>query len=133
MRDPQSTVIHVIRGKERSSIPSSHNVSRFVASLLKVEEEEGLLSRMVIDLRHHLMDLIPDFGVRLGCDGKAIASKSTGVVNTTSGETSDRDADWGKQHETAVVTVAGPVRQGAENRYSAKVSSGGEFHNGDLS
>ncbi len=106
VRDPQSTVIHVIRGKERSSIPSSHNVSRFVASLLKVEEEEGLLSRMVIDLRHHLMDLIDDFGVRLGCDGKAIASKSTGVVNTTTGETSDRDANWGR-HETRGVNAAG--------------------------
>ena len=44
VQGPQSTVIHVIRGKERSSIPSSYNVSRFAAALLRVEEEEGLLS-----------------------------------------------------------------------------------------
>ena len=106
VRDPQTGVIHVIRPAARSSIPSSHNVSRFVASLLRVEEEEGLLSRMVIDLRHHLMDLIDDFGVRLGCDGKAIASKSTGVVKTTTRETSDGDADWGR-HETKGVTAEG--------------------------
>ncbi len=107
-QDPQSKVIHVIRGKERSSIPSSYNVSRFVVSLLKIEEEEGLLSQMLVDLRHRLMDLIGDFGVHLGCDGKAIASQSTGVVKTTTGKTSDRDADWGK-HETSGVNAEGKV------------------------
>ncbi len=105
-QDPQTGVIHVIAGKERSSIPSSYNVSRFVVSLLRVEEEEGLLSQMLVDLRHRLMDLIPDFGVHLGCDGKAIASQSTGVVNATTGTTSDRDADWGK-HETRGVSADG--------------------------
>ncbi len=95
VQDPQTGVIHIIRGKERSSIPSSYNVLRFAAALLRVEEEERLLLQMIVDLRYRLMDFILDFGVRLGCDGKAIASKPTGAVNTTTGETSD----WGR-HET---------------------------------
>ena len=78
VRDPQSNVIHVIPTREHSPIPSSYNISRYVAALLRVDEEEGLLSQMIVDLPYRLMDLIPDFGVRLGCDGKPIASKSTG-------------------------------------------------------
>ena len=106
VRDPHTGVIHVMRPPERSSIPSSWNVSRFVASLLKVEEEEGLLSQMIVELRHRLMDLLPDFGAHLGCDGTAMASKSTGTVSSTTGETSDKNADWGK-HETRGVTAEG--------------------------
>lgn len=45
VQDPQTGVIHVIRPPQRSSIPSSWNVSRFVVSLLKVEEEEGCCRR----------------------------------------------------------------------------------------
>ncbi|MDE0359763.1 MAG: transposase [Rhodospirillaceae bacterium] len=108
VQDPQTGVIHVMRPPERSSIPSSWNVSRFVACLLEVEEEEGLLSQMIVDLRHRLMDLLPDFGAHLGCDGTAMASKSTGTVNTATGQTSDKDADWGK-HETKGVTAEGKV------------------------
>ena len=94
MQDPQTGVIHVIRPPARSSFPSNWNVSRFFASLIiHVEEEEGLLSQMIGELRHRLMDLLPDFGAHLGCDGTAMASKSTGVVSSTTGQTSDADAD----------------------------------------
>ena len=95
VRDPQTGVIHIIRPPQRPSIPSSWNVSRFVASLIKVERRGGLLSQMIVELRHRLMDLIPDFGAHLGCDGTAIPSKSTGTVSSTTGRTSDADADWG--------------------------------------
>lgn len=65
MRDPQHGTIHVICSSAHSSIPSSYNVLRFMASLLRVEVEEELLSLMIVDQRHHPMDLISNFGIRL--------------------------------------------------------------------
>ena len=45
----------------------------------------------------------------MGYDGKAIDSHSTGQVNRETGETSDPDADWGKQ-ETHSVDAQGKSR-----------------------
>ena len=61
------------------AIPGGGNFSRFLRSVVRVEEEDGLISAMIAELRGQLMDLLPDFGVELGCDGKAVRSWSTGV------------------------------------------------------
>ena len=105
-QDPETGVIHIVEPREHSSVPSGCNMSRFLVSVIRLEEEEGLLSGMVVALRERLMELIPDFGVHLGCDGKAIASHATGAVDTRTGHTSDVDADWGR-HETTGVTADG--------------------------
>ena len=89
-------------GRLADTVPNGWNVSRFLKALVEVEEEQGLVSAMVDDLRSALMAEIPDFGRHLGCDGKAIENHSTGIGNRESGTTSDPDADWGK-HETSGV------------------------------
>ena len=68
------------------AVPNSWNFSRFLSNLIEVETEQGLLSRMLIDLREQLMAVLPDFGQHLGYDGKAIDSHSTGQVDSKSGE-----------------------------------------------
>lgn len=83
-------------------IPSHHNFSRFLLNLIELEEKRGLVSAMIPALTEQLMAALPDFGVHLGYDGKAIQSHSTGQKNRTTGDTSDPDADWGK-HETVGV------------------------------
>jgi hypothetical protein len=86
------------------AVPNSWNFSRFLSNLIAVETEQGLVSRMLIDLREQLMAVLPDFGQHLGYDGKAIDSHSTGQVDSQSGHCSDPDADWG-HHETAGVNT----------------------------
>ena len=86
------------------AVPNSWNFSRFLSNLIAVETEQGLVSRMLIDLREQLMAVLPDFGQHLGYDGKAIDSHSTGQVDNKSGHCSDPDADWG-HHETAGVNT----------------------------
>jgi Transposase DDE domain len=86
------------------AVPNSWNFSRFLSNLIAVETEQGLVSRMLIDLREQLMAVLPDFGQHLGYDGKAIDSHSTGQVDSQSGHCSDPDADWG-HHETAGVNA----------------------------
>jgi hypothetical protein len=80
-------------------VPSSWNFSRFLANLIQLETEKGLVSAMTVKLREQLMAVLPDFGLHLGYDGKAIESHSTGQTSSTTGQTSDPDANWGK-HET---------------------------------
>jgi hypothetical protein len=80
-------------------VPGSWNFSRFLASLIQLETEKGLVSAMIVKLREQLMAVLPDFGQHLGYDGKAIESHSTGQTNSKTQQTSDPDADWGK-HET---------------------------------
>lgn len=79
--------------------PESWNFSRFLKNVIKLEEEDGLLTGMIQELRERLMEELPDFGKHLGYDGKAVDSYSTGNKNKETGKTSDPDADWGK-HET---------------------------------
>ena len=86
----------------RGPAPKSHIFSRFLLNVVKIEEKKGLISKMIDTMRKELMQLLPDFGERLGYDGKAIESHSTGQKNRKSGETSDPDADWGKHETTGV-------------------------------
>jgi len=81
------------------ALPSSWNVSRFLANVIELEKTLGMVGEMIVVLRGQLMAGLPDFGKHLGYDGKAIDSHSTGRVNRKRGETSDPDADWGC-HET---------------------------------
>jgi hypothetical protein len=81
------------------AVPSSWNLSRFLANVIELEECLGMVSEMSVILREQLMAMLPDFGEHLGFDGTDIASHSTGQKARTSGETSDPDADWG-YHET---------------------------------
>ena len=80
----------------RSPVPNAWNFTRFLEA---VESETGAVTGTVDALRGQLKEALPDFGAHLGYDGKAIESHSTGRANRATGETSDKDADWGK-HET---------------------------------
>ena len=92
------TRVTVIDSPPRSPAPKSFNFSRFLSNVVRLEQQQGLVSRMIDSLRKELMELLADFGESLGYDGKAIRSSSTGRVNRKKGETSDPEADWGK-HE----------------------------------
>ena len=84
----------------RSSLPRPCNFSRFLKQLSKLEADTGLVSEMIVTLRHQLMAEVPDFGRCLGYDGKALRSHSTGRTLAGKDRTSDPDADWGK-HKTS--------------------------------
>ena len=86
----------------RSPAPRSFNFSRFLLNVVKLEEERGLVSKMIEQMRGELMGLLPDFGENLGYDGKAIESHSTGQRSRKRGETSDPGADWGKHEYSGV-------------------------------
>ncbi|MYK29937.1 MAG: transposase, partial [Gammaproteobacteria bacterium] len=86
----------------RDGIPTAWAFSRFLSNVVALEKESGAVSGMVDALRRRLMDELPGFGRHLGCDGKAVPSHSTGRGDRKTGETSDRDADWGR-HETSGV------------------------------
>ena len=88
-------------------VPNEWNFSRLLRNLIDLEDRQGLVSSLVDELRGRLLAVLPDYGVHLGCDGKAVASHSTGRVNRgAGGEGSDLDADWGK-HETRGVDKQG--------------------------
>ncbi len=61
------------------------NVSRFLKVPVEIEKEQGLVSATVDDFRAALMTEIPDVGLHLGHDGKAVESHSTGVHGRESG------------------------------------------------
>ena len=96
----------VIDSPPRSPAPRSHNFSRFLLNVVKLEEEQSFVSKMIASLREELKRLLGDFGEELGYDGKAVRSNSTGQKNRTTARTSDPDADWGK-HETSGVDSNG--------------------------
>ncbi len=98
-QDPETGVIHFPGYVSQSPVPDARNSSRFLSSLVALEAESGVMSAMAVALRHQMLEALPDFGVHLGCDGKAIESHSTGHKDISTGLTSDPDADWGK-HET---------------------------------
>ena len=93
----------------RSTVPSHWNFSRFLACVVRLEKERGLVSAMVEGMRASLFEELPDFGRHLGYDGKAIESRSTGRVAEDKGNTSDPDADWGKHETTGVNTKTGKI------------------------
>ena len=100
----RSTIYKTARAVARFT--DSHNFSRFLKLVLKMEQKQGLITAMIPTLREQLMAVLPDFGQHLGYDGKAIDSHATGNKNKKTGETSDPDADWGK-HETKGVSKDG--------------------------
>ncbi|MCY4319262.1 MAG: hypothetical protein OXE76_08765 [Alphaproteobacteria bacterium] len=71
----------------RSTAPGHWNFSRFLARVVQLEGEQGLVSTMVESLRTALFAALPGFGRHLGYDGKAIASHSTGRVGKDGGKT----------------------------------------------
>lgn len=95
----QMEIVHSEPGEVYFSVPDSWNFSRFLKSVIELEENDGMVSAMVRQLRESLMEALPDFGRHLGYDGKSINSYSTGHKSKKTGETSDTDADWGK-HKT---------------------------------
>ena len=100
------TITYAAPPAPHAAVPGSWNFSRFLANVIELEETLGMVTGMIVTLREQLMDVLPEFGRRLGYDGKAIESHSTGRVSRTTGETSDPDADWGK-HETGGVDSNG--------------------------
>ena len=95
---------------QRSTIPDSHNFSRFLKLVVQMEQKQGLIAAMIPTLQAQLMAVLPDFGQHLGCEGKAIASHATGNTNKKTGKTSDPDANWGK-HEIKGVSKDGKLWQ----------------------
>lgn len=91
----------------RTPAPKSSAFSRFLSNVVRIEEEKGLISKMIDAMREELMELLPDFGENLGYDGKAIESHSTGNENRKTGETSDPGADWGKHEHSGVDSSTG--------------------------
>lgn len=83
----------------RYLVPDSCNFSRFLKNVIELEEHHGMITNLSVILRGQLMEVLPDFGLNLGYDGKAIQSYSTGQINQETQQTSDPEADWGK-HET---------------------------------
>lgn len=55
-----------------------------------------MVTGMIAILREQSMEALPDFGHRLGDDGKTIDSHSTGRGDRTTGQTPDPDANWCK-------------------------------------
>jgi len=92
----------VIDSPPRSPAPKSSNFSRFLSNVVSLEEQRGLVSKMIDTMRGELMELLGDFGENLGYDGKAIESHSTGQRSRKTGETSDPEADWGKHEYSGV-------------------------------
>ena len=86
----------------RSTVPGHWNFSRFLRRVTGLEDERGLVSGMIGSLRASLFEELPEFGLHLGYDGKAIGSHSTGRPGEGGKHASDPDADWGK-HETSGV------------------------------
>ena len=54
------------------------NFTRFLSSVVRLEEERGLIAVMTGRLREQLMEEVEDFGEHLGYDGKGLRSHSTG-------------------------------------------------------
>ena len=100
-----------IKRPRRYAIPSAWNFSRFMGALAGAEEEHGLITEMFESMREDLFNLLPDFGKRLGYDGKAIRSNSTGRKNRKTGVASDTDADWGCHETASVDTRTGVVKK----------------------
>ena len=62
----------------RYRVPSDGAFSRFKQTLIEVDEATGCVQALFEAQRHKLTDRLPDFGQRVGYDGKAIQSHSTG-------------------------------------------------------
>lgn len=101
-------VIPFTVGTARYQVPNSWNYSRFLANVIDLEENQGMISAMTKTLTEQYMEALPNFGQHLGFDGKAIDSHSTGRKDKHTGQTSDPDADWGR-HETVCTDKNGKM------------------------
>ncbi len=88
-------------------VPCSWNFSRFLSTVIELEEKKGKIAGMMEQLVEQLMEELPDFGQHLGYDGKAVNSYSTAQKDRKSGQTSDPDADWGKHETTGIDSKTG--------------------------
>ncbi len=75
----------------RPLLPESWNFSRLLKQLSELEADTGLVSEIIVTLRHQLMAEVPDFGRCLGYDGKVLHSHSTGRTLADKDRTSDPD------------------------------------------
>ena len=103
LRNEKTGRMEVVRSGPKApyyAVPNDWNFSRFLKSVIELEDQDKMISGMMTQLREQLMSELPGFGKHLGYDGKAINSYSTGQTSKKTGETSDPDGDWGK-HETA--------------------------------
>ncbi len=66
----------VIDSPPRTPAPGSHNFSRFLSNVVKLEKRHGLVSAMIDSLRGELMELLPDFGETLGLTGENTKPKA---------------------------------------------------------
>jgi hypothetical protein len=101
-RNEETGQMEIVRSEAEEPyyyVPDSWNFSRFLKNVIELEENQGMITDMIRQLREALLEELPDFGRHLGYDGKAIKSYSTGQKDKETCETSDPDADWGK-HET---------------------------------
>ena len=97
--EQRTKIVWLKPGDPVYKVPDSWNFSRFLKNVIELEECLGMISNLSVLLRGQLMEELPEFGLHLGYDGKAIQSHSTGQINQDTQQTSDPDADWGK-HET---------------------------------
>ena len=67
--EQDGAMVKVLKSPPRSPAPRSFNFSRFLSNVVRVEQERGLISRMIEERREELMRLLPDFGENLGYDG----------------------------------------------------------------
>ena len=86
----------------RLSLPDEWAFSRFMRAGLDLLKEHDYIEDMFNELRVQLRELLPDYGVHLGADGKKIESHSTGRRMKRTGKPSDEDADWGKYEKKGV-------------------------------
>ena len=104
-----------LRAAPHDPVPDSYRVPtesafcRFRKTLLEVDEQSDCLRQLFHGLVGQLRELLPDFGVHTGFDGKAIESHSSGRklahkvdVETDDDDntaTSDPDARWGRHDQ----------------------------------
>jgi hypothetical protein len=75
-------------------VPSKSAYYRFLCRLL---EHEPLIREMFDALVKELMELLPDFGMHLAGDGKAIHSFGKPLKGLCKDRRQEEDADWGKK------------------------------------
>ncbi len=104
-----------------STAPSSHNFSRFLSNVAKLEQRDGLISKMMDRMGGELRESLPDFGKHLGYDGKSIESNSTGRKSNKTGETSDPDADWGVHTTSGFNSATGKAWKSVKRWFGYKL------------
>lgn len=108
----------------RYRVPSNAAMSRFQQTLIEVNDKTGCLDAVYEAQLGKVAARLVDFGQRIGYDGKAIRSHSTGKQlahkardeQTGKRPTSDPDASWGV-HSQYATTAKGRERQVTKKWY----------------